>query len=54
MLSILPRVSIALAKHHDPKQLGEERLFWAYSSTSQSGSEEGREGLQHGSLAAGT
>jgi hypothetical protein len=32
--SVLVRVSIAVMKHHDPKQVGEERAYLAYTSTS--------------------
>ena len=32
--SVLVRVSIAAAKHHDQKQVGEERVYWVHAFTS--------------------
>ena len=34
MVTVLGRVTIAMVKHHDQKQLGEERVYLTYTFTS--------------------
>ena len=46
-LTILVKVTLAVTKHHGQKQLREERVYLAYTSTSQSITEGSQEKPKH-------
>ena len=52
--SALSKLTIAVMKHHNQKQVGEERAYLAYTSTSQFITKEVRKGTQGRSLNSGT
>jgi hypothetical protein len=46
--TVLVRVTMVVTKHHDQEQLGEQRVYLAYTSTSLSSLKEARTGTQTG------